>query len=76
MSEATFNSEQAKLRGMNEHSVSIPLNEDVKIIQTVFETANVSLIQSSDPEVLKYNFFYNYFSTCINIYFLDFAAKH
>lgn len=54
MSEGTFNTEQVKSKGMNEHNVTIPLNENLKLVQTVFETANVSLIQSAEPDIFKF----------------------
>lgn len=56
MSEGTFNTEQVKSKGMNEHNVTIPLNENLKLVQTVFETANVSLIQSAEPDIFKYGY--------------------
>lgn len=57
MSEATFSTEQVKSKGMNEHNVTIALNENLKLVQTVFETANVSLIQSAEPDIFRYIYF-------------------
>lgn len=52
--EITFTTEQAKLKGMNEHVVKIVFSGNRKIIsQKVFESANAALISSQD-NVLRF----------------------
>lgn len=59
MSEATFLSEQARLKGMNENTVTIPLNERLNLIQTVFEVANLGLIQSTENDLFRFDKIYH-----------------
>lgn len=58
MSESVFKTERAKLRGMTEHTASIPLtsgNGDVGCLQQrIYETANVKSILSGEENVLNF----------------------
>lgn len=59
MSENVYREERSKLRGMNEHSVSIPLNttiSDVRLLQQrIYECANVASVPSSmHPNALHF----------------------
>lgn len=58
MPENLFTAEQGKLKGMTEHTTTIPLpincNNSKAICQRVYEAANVASIPSTDPKVLKF----------------------
>lgn len=58
MNENVYREERSKLRGMNEHSVSIPLNttmSDVRLLQQrIYECANVASVPSSLPNTLHF----------------------
>lgn len=58
MNENVYREERAKLRGMNEHSISIPLNttiSDVRLLQQrIYEHANVASVPSSLPNALHF----------------------
>lgn len=58
MNENVYNEERCKLRGMNEHSVSIPLNttiSDVRLLQQrIHEYANVASVPSSQQNNLHF----------------------
>ncbi len=58
MNENVYREERSKLRGMNEHSVTIPLNttiSDVRLLQQrIYEHANVGSVPSSLPNTLHF----------------------
>ncbi|KAG4069762.1 hypothetical protein HA402_003203 [Bradysia odoriphaga] len=58
MNENVYNEERCKLRGMNEHSASIPLNtttSDVRLLQQrIYECANVASVPSSLEKTLHF----------------------
>lgn len=58
MNENVYREERSKLRGMNEHSLSIPLNtslSDVRLLQQrIYEHANVASVPSSLPNILQF----------------------
>lgn len=58
MNENVYREERSKLRGMNEHSMSIPLNttmSDVRLLQQrIYEYANVASVPSSHPNTLHF----------------------
>lgn len=57
MPESIFLEEQSKLKGMNEHSVTIPVNvkDKSEVSQYVYEVANFTLIPSSDISIMRYS---------------------
>lgn len=58
MNENVYREERSKLRGMNEHSISIPLNttmSDIRLLQQrIYEHANVASVPSSSPNTLHF----------------------
>lgn len=58
MNENVYREERSKLRGMNEHSGSIPINatmSDIRLLQQrIYEYANVASVPSSVPNTLHF----------------------
>lgn len=58
MNENVYREERSKLRGMNEHSISIPINttmSDIRLLQQrIYEFANVASVPSSVPNTLHF----------------------
>lgn len=54
MDEETFLSEQAKIKGMNEHSARISISTENNISQRVYEHFNLGECPSTDTNTLRY----------------------
>lgn len=54
LSEDDFLNEQSKLRGMNEHSISIPMEKQLNIVQSVLQVANLNVVSSSAENIHRF----------------------
>lgn len=65
MPDHIFEQEQSKLRGMNEHTVTVQAAESGNIPQKVVEVANLGTCQGKE-NVLRYYYFQSAFVFYIN----------
>lgn len=54
LTEDAFLNEQSKLKGMNEHSISIQLDKQQNIVQSILQVANLNVILCSKENVYRF----------------------